>query len=196
MCRGAEGETAAALQQLLLESVQGQQPEAVRMAALQVRPRKLAVEGWGSLFWTATPRSTPTQSSPLLIACPAACPLASFGLQWAIKLFPFAHIPARYLCILSAADPRFQIAEAAAEGLQPGKFAAGGGSGDAPGHPPFAAVLQFVQQQLPQLGRRPAEGASLALPAKVSEAAAAHAASCGSLRQQTAEPKACIRNTM
>jgi proteasome component ECM29 len=93
-----------------------------------------------------------------------------------MKLFPFPHIPARYLCILSAADPRFQIAEAAAEGLQPGKFAAGDGSGDAPKHPPFAAVLQFVQQRLPQLGRRPAEGASLALPAKVGEPASAAAA--------------------
>jgi hypothetical protein len=51
MRRGAEGETAAALQQLLLESVQGQQPEAVRMAALQVRglarksPLKPSIEG-------------------------------------------------------------------------------------------------------------------------------------------------------
>ena len=37
VCRGAEGVTAAALQALLLESVQPLQPEPVRMAALQVR---------------------------------------------------------------------------------------------------------------------------------------------------------------
>ncbi|EFN52702.1 hypothetical protein CHLNCDRAFT_138705 [Chlorella variabilis] len=111
--RDAKGETAAALQQLLLESVGQQQPEAVRMAAL----------------------------------------------QWAIKLFPFAHIPARYLCILAAADPRFQIAEAAAEGLHPLKFASGGASGGStassrsgggaslPAYPDFAGVLQYLQQQ-------------------------------------------------
>lgn len=43
LCRDAKGETAAALQQLLLESVGQQQPEAVRMAALQVRRPQLLV---------------------------------------------------------------------------------------------------------------------------------------------------------
>ena len=125
-------------------------------------------------------------------------PTRPLYLQWALKLFPFGHIPARYICILASADPRFQIAEAATEGLQPGKFATGsgragggatangaavsssGGSGSgvgtaaeplpggAPAYPPFDAVLQFLQQQAPALDRRPAEGASLALPAKAS----------------------------
>lgn len=136
MCRGVEGEAAAALQQLLLGSVAAQQPEAVRMAAL----------------------------------------------QWSIKLFPFAHIPARYLCILAAADPRFQIAEAAVEALQPGKFASGAqraagpgksggdtaGGGGGPAYPAFAEVLQYLRDRVPQLGRRPADGGAPALHPKVS----------------------------
>ena len=124
-CRDVEGEPAAALYQLLLGSVAAQQPEAVRMAAL----------------------------------------------QWAIKLFPFGHVPARYLCVLGAADPRFQIAESALEGLQPSKFAAGAGSaaaGSLPAYPAFGAVLEYLQQQVPELKRQPPEGAlAPALPPKV-----------------------------
>lgn len=124
--RGAEGDTAAAVQQLLLESVAPQQPEPARMAAL----------------------------------------------QWALKLFPFDHVPARYLCMLAAADSRFQVAEAALEGLQPGKFAGGGmstngGKDAAPQFPVFGDVLQFLLAQAPQLRRRPADGAGLPLPPKV-----------------------------
>jgi proteasome component ECM29 len=99
------------------------------------------------------------------------------ALQWAVKLFPFAHVPARYLCMLAAADGRFQVAEAALEGLQPGKFAGGGaggasGSGNGPKdalpqHPAFEEVLQFLLGQVPQLGRRPADGAALPLQPKV-----------------------------
>ncbi|PRW21127.1 proteasome-associated ECM29-like protein isoform X1 [Chlorella sorokiniana] len=155
--RGAQGDTAEALQQLLADSIAQQQPEPVRMAAL----------------------------------------------QWAIKLFPFGHIPARYLCMLAAADPRFQISEAALEGLNPGKFAAApgsGGSGSAtgaggsasggrgaggkggsaalPAYPPFEAVLAYLQKAVPQLGRRPAEGGELPLPPKALLAAIAFLESC------------------
>ena len=109
--------------------------------------------------------------------------------QWAIKLFPFGHVPARLLCILGAGDPRFQISEAALEGLHPIKFAsetaaaaaaaaagsdsgaaAGGGARGGKGGPPypaFEAVLRYLQGHVAGLDRRPPEGASLALPAKV-----------------------------
>ena len=128
--------------------------------------------------------------------------LPSRLLQWAIKLFPFGHIPARYLCMLAAADPRFQIAEAALEGLQPGKFAAApgsgggsasgastsagsgrgasgkGGSATLPAYPPFSGVLHYLQQAVPQLGRRPADGGELPLPPKALLAAISFLESC------------------
>lgn len=185
-CRGIEGEGAAALQQLLLDSVQQQQPEAVRTAALQV-----CMAGWPWKYMAASSsacslnlafETQPGQILAISSVCfafahlpaaePAFCP--SPPPQWAIKLFPFGHIPARHLCILAAGDPRFQIAEGAAEGLQPSKFASGtgGATGSAkragsPDYPPFGSVLEYLQQQAPALGRRPAEGAALALPAKV-----------------------------
>lgn len=119
-----------------------------------------------------------TAPSPIPALCSSYPP---YPAQWAIKLFPFGHIPARHLCILAAADPRFQISEAALEGLQPGKFAtasssagggagggkSGGSGGGGPAHPPFEAVLEYLPGQVPQLGRRPPEGGTLALPAKV-----------------------------
>ncbi len=39
------------------------------------------------------------------------------AVQWAIRLFPFSHLQARYLCILGTADTRVQLASAAEEGL-------------------------------------------------------------------------------
>jgi len=115
---------------------------------------------------------------------PACSSPAALFAQWAIKLFPFGHIPARHLCMLAAADPRFQIAEAAIEGLQPGKFATGSGGGKSstaaalPAYPPFEAVLRYLQQAVPQLGRRPAEGGELPLPPKALLAAIAFLESC------------------
>jgi proteasome component ECM29 len=41
------------------------------------------------------------------------------AVQWAIRLFPFSHLQARYLCILGTADTRVQLAAAAEEGLDP-----------------------------------------------------------------------------
>ena len=32
------------------------------------------------------------------------------ALQWALKLFPFSDVPARYLCFLGAADSRCRVA--------------------------------------------------------------------------------------
>ena len=106
--------------------------------------------------------------------------------------------------MLAAADPRFLIAEAALEGLQPGKFAAAPGSGDGsasgastsasasggrgasgkggsallPAYPPFSGVLHYLQQAVPQLGRRPADGGELPLPPKALLAAIAFLESC------------------
>lgn len=223
-CRGAEGETAEALQQLLSDSIGQQQPEAVRMAALQAScekytERAVALRATAlhrcrrrrvGLPWMVrqpvavalSPLSIPGSSRPSLepFFTRSVCSSPAPNAQWAIKLFPFGHIPARYLCILAAADPRFQISEAALEGLQPGKFTAapgsfgsgsagasasgsrgGGGKGGAaalPAYPRFEAVLRYLQLAKPQLGRRPAEGGELPLPPKALLAAIAFLESC------------------
>jgi hypothetical protein len=41
------------------------------------------------------------------------------AVQWATRLFPFAHPPARYVCVLGAGDKRFDVREEAARGLKP-----------------------------------------------------------------------------
>ena len=41
------------------------------------------------------------------------------AVQWASRLFPFAHPPARYVCVLGAGDKRFDVREEAARGLKP-----------------------------------------------------------------------------
>ncbi|GAB4815511.1 hypothetical protein N2152v2_002557 [Parachlorella kessleri] len=105
------------------------------------------------------------------------------ALQWALKLFPFQDVHARYICILGAADTRFSIAEAALDGLKPDKFATAAGSSTAAAasatngakskaaggtvpYPAFAAVQQYLLTKHPQLGRAVEESAPLPLPAK------------------------------
>ncbi|GMH36012.1 hypothetical protein BSKO_03880 [Bryopsis sp. KO-2023] len=40
------------------------------------------------------------------------------AVQWAVKLFPYEHIPARYICILGAGDTKVEVAEEAKRGLK------------------------------------------------------------------------------
>lgn len=37
--------------------------------------------------------------------------------QWAMRLFDFAHVPARYVCVLAAGDTKLEVREAGAAGL-------------------------------------------------------------------------------
>ncbi len=41
--------------------------------------------------------------------------------QWAVRLFPFGHVPARYICVLAAGDAKLELREAGAAGLAPPK---------------------------------------------------------------------------
>ena len=50
------------------------------------------------------------------------------AVQWANRLFPFSHVPARYICALAAGDVKLEIREEGQSGLkcpkaQPGKLA-------------------------------------------------------------------------
>ena len=51
------------------------------------------------------------------------------AVQWANRLFPFQHVPARYICALAAGDIKLEIREEGQSGLkppkpQPGNFSA------------------------------------------------------------------------
>lgn len=46
--------------------------------------------------------------------------------QWALRLFDFRHVPARYVCVLAAGDGKLEVKEAGASGLKPPKTAAAG----------------------------------------------------------------------
>ena len=41
--------------------------------------------------------------------------------QWANRLFPFEHVPARYICALAAGDIKLEIREEGQSGLKPPK---------------------------------------------------------------------------
>ena len=41
--------------------------------------------------------------------------------QWANRLFPFQHVPARYICTLAAGDIKLEIREEGQSGLNPPK---------------------------------------------------------------------------
>ncbi len=45
--------------------------------------------------------------------------------QWAGRLWPFDHVPARYVCALAAGDDKLGVREAGAAGLLPPKPALG-----------------------------------------------------------------------
>ncbi|GFR47108.1 hypothetical protein Agub_g8793, partial [Astrephomene gubernaculifera] len=113
------------------------------------------------------------------------------AVQWACRLFPFHHVPARWVCILAAGDSRHDVREEGANGLKPpaAAAAAAGGSGTgregtagggaaaagagaaagaaAPGRsrlPSLYSLLSYVRHQLPRL-RHPADPLSpLPLP--------------------------------
>ena len=39
--------------------------------------------------------------------------------EWAVRLFAFGHVPARYVCALAAGDDKLGVREAGAAGLAP-----------------------------------------------------------------------------
>jgi proteasome component ECM29 len=43
------------------------------------------------------------------------------AVQWANRLFPFQHVPARYICALAAGDIKLEIREEGQSGLKPPK---------------------------------------------------------------------------
>lgn len=40
------------------------------------------------------------------------------AVQWAVKLFPYKHIPARYICVLGTGDTKVEVADEARRGLR------------------------------------------------------------------------------
>ncbi|KXZ47234.1 hypothetical protein GPECTOR_37g240 [Gonium pectorale] len=108
------------------------------------------------------------------------------AVQWACRLFPFQHVPARWVCVLAAGDARHDVREEAARGLAPPQpqpaakqgttaaAAAAAATGDAPTGaaapagrlPSLYGLLYYVRQRLPRL-RNPVDPlAPLPLPPK------------------------------
>lgn len=92
------------------------------------------------------------------------------AVQWAVRLFPFDHVQARYLCILGTADTRMPLATAAEEGLIPSKVSSkqkAGAAGKASvQYPSLSAMLQYLCSRHPALRTTVEEGRRMALPAK------------------------------
>jgi len=110
------------------------------------------------------------------------------AVQWAIRLFPFSHLQARYLCILGTKDTRVQLASAAEEGLNPNRVALkqqrkkeriaptadgtsrsstnnGDKSTNGTNYPSLPDMLQYLCSRHPVLKSPVEEGRRLALPA-------------------------------
>lgn len=117
------------------------------------------------------------------------------AVQWAVRLYPFAHAPARYICILAAGDVRYSIAEAGLAGLQP-PAPRGGGGGTAPSpssaaagaeaacargaenHPSLGTMLRYLCARHPALAVLVEEGGALALPPRAFMAAISFLEDC------------------
>ena len=54
------------------------------------------------------------------------------AVQWANRLFPFSHVPARYICAMAAGDPKLEVREEGQAGLAPPKPQAASATSKAP----------------------------------------------------------------
>ena len=103
------------------------------------------------------------------------------AIQWAIRLFPFDHVQARYMCIVGTADVRGQLATAAAEGLDPGQVlkkqrntekssssSSSGGVNHDVGlkYPRMHTMLEYICSRHPVLRSPVEEGRRLAMASK------------------------------
>ncbi len=98
------------------------------------------------------------------------------AVQWAVKLFPFDHVPARYICVLGAGDVKVPIREEAHKGLAPPQPGADGGAtaaaaGPSATYPAAVTVLAYLRAKIPKLRGAPDLGRPLLLPQAWSQAA-------------------------
>ncbi|KAK9810293.1 hypothetical protein WJX72_008148 [[Myrmecia] bisecta] len=87
------------------------------------------------------------------------------AVQWAVRLFPFDHLPARYICILGAGDHKLEIREGALKGLKPPKDPKGKAPQKVSYPAPGAAVAYFTARH-PRLGQPTDMGKPLLLQPK------------------------------
>lgn len=98
------------------------------------------------------------------------------AIQWAVNLFPFTDVTARYMCILETADVRFQLAEAALHGLSPPLSSAAAVAAKEEGelsglYPSLENMVNFLVQRHPTLRTHVEPTRELSLPAKAYKAA-------------------------
>ncbi|KAG2487332.1 hypothetical protein HYH03_014048 [Edaphochlamys debaryana] len=130
----------------------------------------------------------------------------SAAVQWACRLFPFAHVPARWVCVLAAGDNKHEIREAALRGLSPpgapasaaaattgatgtpaaaAPKASGAGAGALPSLP---TLLRYVRARLPRLRSAADPLAALPLPPRSCLALIALLRACRHATAATAAP--------
>ncbi|KAL3147888.1 hypothetical protein ABBQ32_002606 [Trebouxia sp. C0010 RCD-2024] len=66
--------------------------------------------------------------------------------QWANRLFPFQHVPARYICMLATGDAKLEIREEGQGGLNPPKPQPGAPQVQVT-YPPLAAMVAYIQSR-------------------------------------------------
>jgi proteasome component ECM29 len=117
--------------------------------------------------------------------------------QWARELFPFDHVPARYLCVVAAGDAKADVREEGRAGLRPpgeeellakrraGRFASEKTEKTEPEDekssralPSATSVLAYLRARHPELGKPAALTARLPLPPLAMAAALAFAKRC------------------
>lgn len=145
-----------------------------------------------SAFADPPPERAGAIEALLLSAVEDAEPTARFAAVFcALRIFPFAHPPARLVCLLASADARADVRDEAARGLRPYVRKEGEPQGTpaaaaAAEWPSFAAMVRCVHAAV-QARPVPAD-VPLAAPAPVYEAALAFLAECLTHEAAAAHP--------
>ncbi|KAK9834910.1 hypothetical protein WJX81_007994 [Elliptochloris bilobata] len=84
--------------------------------------------------------------------------------QWAARLFPFGHVPARYVCVLAAGDDKLGVREAGAAGLLPLKPGDKPNAVQSSAYPAAEDMVAFLRTRLPRLASPADPAKPLALP--------------------------------
>ncbi|DBB07277.1 TPA: hypothetical protein ACH3X3_008782 [Trebouxia sp. C0006] len=79
------------------------------------------------------------------------------AVQWANRLFPFQHVPARYICALAAGDIKLEIKEEGQSGLKPPKYQPGAAQMKVI-YPQLGAMVSYTQSRQAALKQAAATG--------------------------------------
>ncbi|KAK3264270.1 hypothetical protein CYMTET_26979, partial [Cymbomonas tetramitiformis] len=96
----------------------------------------------------------------------ANAPVRLSAVQWASRLFPFHHPPARYICALGAGDTKLEVREESVRGLKLPAVKKDAASEGASHYPKLAAMLDYIAERLPRMNNVSDYNASVLMPSK------------------------------